>query len=1334
MKKINLLKWGFLCLFCMLTTMSWAAAGGDEFTISLTDDVYCTFGSSNAVNASQTGFFNTGSEDSFSTGQGRGIAYINGETYDYYLKLEGSTQFTITLPASMTITMLFSDEDSSDAQHTEVDFLLDGTDITVTANDDGNFVYTATLDEGDHIIKRNQTQYYIFYIGLSYVNSGDKTYSAAQWDWYNNIPEGIREIGYELSDGEVNAISGSVEYIDSDVDGIKMCIDANHDDGVDRKFKVNGDGSNVQVNASTILRVPVVNEGDVVTITRYPDNFSCTVGSNAETATFTDNVCTYEANESDVECGYVEIISGGGYLYSVKVEYVTALTSEDIENIDYDKIGGTTEDEQGDDDGIIAVTIDDEDGVSYEVTAGETAYFSFTIPEEAGTLSIVGSIDVLYTDKDCTVTAEEGNCTSYSPYTYAYSTLTPGETYYGKITYSVLGTNSGTIKATYETTGGDDNNGGSGDYTITLTSPTAEEIATNGLSDGTITLSSDIPYGAGIMFELYADDAENAAYSNWFTPETQTTGEGEDAVTTYTGTFTYEWDSSIMELYEIPEGTYTFKVTAYTTNNNKNSDVLVATQDLFTFNYEVEDKVTATLTAKPENEATITTTGSEQTIELTFSSEVKIKLAEISLSGGNYDTNVTVSEGDEASTTWTLTITDEQLQSAISDRSGALSIIIYATDAEGNDVYTEDEMTFFELDYTVEGGTTGDEISWSDIEVETVTVGSEGKALGEGMTTDDSIFTVTFTDGDQAAEVTVIDDNTAEYYSYITVGDNNYALTATADETPSSSWTLTIPETAMEAIAAAVESDDECAITLVVVAQDDNGYYVKSSFSSDFPTYQSTVVASSGSGESGDETPYTFDSDPYDGETVESLSSFSVTIDDSEDEGAFIEIAGDYEDIKVYAADENGDPTGDAVTAVGSDDPDPIYHDSVDEDYNIGFTFTLDTPVTEQGDYVIVIPEGFFYCGSLTNMSLQKTIHFTVQQAVDYDLTITPADGAEVESLASITIIETNGQELLLNGYEDDIVVLDADGNTITTGKEWGASEEGNTMTDASGAEIGYIIPLESTITAAGTYTIVIPEEFVLYGDWDAAGNAEIKITVTVTGDADESGDGNEGDGTEGDGTEEATEICLYTTDFTDWTATSGYTDSSYSVTTESNENLTFILTGIQVDPTGYNSDNKFSQVGYLVIAKTEGSSIQYSDGATSIITSALDSITKVVFTEAVTGSSRGFELSISTDGGETWTSVFSSTIGTGATEQTVEINKANCQLKFTNLNEEQNAYLTDLSIYGVATSSDEGTDGIKNVTLRATGDDRFYNLNGQRVTTPTHGIYILNGKKVLIK
>ncbi len=43
-------------------------------------------------------------------------------------------------------------------------------------------------------------------------------------------------------------------------------------------------------------------------------------------------------------------------------------------------------------------------------------------------------------------------------------------------------------------------------------------------------------------------------------------------------------------------------------------------------------------------------------------------------------------------------------------------------------------------------------------------------------------------------------------------------------------------------------------------------------------------------------------------------------------------------------------------------------------------------------------------------------------------------------------------------------------------------------------------------------------------------------------------------------------------------------------------------------------------------------------------------------------------------------------------------------------------------------------TTGINSISLQADSDDMFYNLNGQKVTTPRNGVFILNGKKVLIK
>jgi hypothetical protein len=48
--------------------------------------------------------------------------------------------------------------------------------------------------------------------------------------------------------------------------------------------------------------------------------------------------------------------------------------------------------------------------------------------------------------------------------------------------------------------------------------------------------------------------------------------------------------------------------------------------------------------------------------------------------------------------------------------------------------------------------------------------------------------------------------------------------------------------------------------------------------------------------------------------------------------------------------------------------------------------------------------------------------------------------------------------------------------------------------------------------------------------------------------------------------------------------------------------------------------------------------------------------------------------------------------------------------------------------------TGDAGTTGISRVAAEA-GNDTWYNLNGQRIDTPTKkGLYIKNGKKVIVK
>jgi len=165
-----------------------------------------------------------------------------------------------------------------------------------------------------------------------------------------------------------------------------------------------------------------------------------------------------------------------------------------------------------------------------------------------------------------------------------------------------------------------------------------------------------------------------------------------------------------------------------------------------------------------------------------------------------------------------------------------------------------------------------------------------------------------------------------------------------------------------------------------------------------------------------------------------------------------------------------------------------------------------------------------------------------------------------------------------------------------------------------------------------------------------------------------------------------AQEKLLYSTDFQNWAALSASsTEQIVEKTTDfSSETLKFTLFQNAVAPAGWDA-TRFSPpatVGYIQAAKVVGS---------YIITSPLKSITKVSFTHGATGGSRGYRLWKKNATDADWVSVTSATAYASPSQgQTVTatINDTDVALKFTNLNEANNAYMFDLSIYGNYTSS----------------------------------------------
>lgn len=158
-------------------------------------------------------------------------------------------------------------------------------------------------------------------------------------------------------------------------------------------------------------------------------------------------------------------------------------------------------------------------------------------------------------------------------------------------------------------------------------------------------------------------------------------------------------------------------------------------------------------------------------------------------------------------------------------------------------------------------------------------------------------------------------------------------------------------------------------------------------------------------------------------------------------------------------------------------------------------------------------------------------------------------------------------------------------------------------------------------------------------------------------------------------------EKALYTTDFTNWAAKDRKKTTNDVVnlkTLYSKEAFTFTLNGVGISP----ADTKFTgHTGFMQLAKYTG---EYSAAEPSAITSSLASITKITLHQAATGGNRGIKVSVKGDGDEDWVVLHNKSIAIQTGEDlTIEVNRTNCQIKLENFTLSQNAYVTDLAIYG---------------------------------------------------
>jgi pectin methylesterase-like acyl-CoA thioesterase len=159
-----------------------------------------------------------------------------------------------------------------------------------------------------------------------------------------------------------------------------------------------------------------------------------------------------------------------------------------------------------------------------------------------------------------------------------------------------------------------------------------------------------------------------------------------------------------------------------------------------------------------------------------------------------------------------------------------------------------------------------------------------------------------------------------------------------------------------------------------------------------------------------------------------------------------------------------------------------------------------------------------------------------------------------------------------------------------------------------------------------------------------------------------------------------AQEKLLYSTNFQEWTAVAASaTPQTVNKTTDfSLETLTFKFFQVAVNPAGWDATrfvNPPATPGYAQAQKVAGSYIELSP---------LQSITKVSFTEGATGGNRGYKVWKKNATDAAWVLLYS-TAATPSSGQTVvvNVNESNVAVKFTNIDDAQNAYMFDLNIYG---------------------------------------------------
>ena len=314
---------------------------------------------------------------------------------------------------------------------------------------------------------------------------------------------------------------------------------------------------------------------------------------------------------------------------------------------------------------------------------------------------------------------------------------------------------------------------------------------------------------------------------------------------------------------------------------------------------------------------------------------------------------------------------------------------------------------------------------------------------------------------------------------------------------------------------------------------------------------------------------------------------------------------------------------------------------------------------------------------------------------VEGDLALTPVFTANQNTLAERTEPVTitwdfqrkNGAPLLAIEGKKAIYVSQAvvNGETIdvkidldtTTGKiangnwtDWAQMNAGTTLTFPAAKNCvvvfqAYNAPTTTTVAGDTGYTVNGTIATYTYGGSDPT------IDIVI------------GDGsyyryftiTYPEATSNIQERPVIYTDFNDWDAFNSKDEvvSVEKTTAFSNETVTFSFDAVNLYPNMQQPDGKFTYTGYVMAEKNR-------EGL--ITTSAFQNITRVRYLHGATGSNRGFRLEKKADGDADWV-VLSDAVANPSSGVWVEcnVNGTNVQLRWSNLNQAQNAYMFELEV-----------------------------------------------------